>query len=152
MNRHWIELVHPLSGNYFFHLPKKVGPFVHPTLYKRWYFTFDYRDWIDTIWTLYTHCRKITFSTVEIRLGQLFTTIVPTLVINSGSSALDQHLTDRHSWQSVMISIWEREVKGPFSSRNIWLRNVKRWLSIRKEKNKIGPREEQAINFRSVRQ
>ena len=35
LNRHWIDLVHPLSENYFFHSPKKVGPVVHPTLHKR---------------------------------------------------------------------------------------------------------------------
>ena len=43
LNRHWIDLVHPLSENYFFHSRKKVGLVVHPTLYKRWYFTVDYQ-------------------------------------------------------------------------------------------------------------
>ena len=55
------------------------------------------------------HCRKIIFSPVDgIRFGQLFLNIVPTLEINSQFPKLDQHLTDRHSWQSVMISAWER--------------------------------------------
>ena len=43
---------------------------------------------------------------VGIRLGQLFPNIVLTLVINSRSPTLDQHLTDCHSGQSVMISVW----------------------------------------------
>ena len=58
---------------------------------------------------LYIHCQKITFSTVEIRLSQLFPNIVPTLVINNRSPTLDQHLTDCHSRQSVMISNWDTE-------------------------------------------
>ena len=62
LNRHWIDLVHPLSVNYFFHSRNKVGP--------------------------------------------LFPNIVPTLVINSRSPTSDQHLSDRHSRQSVMISAW----------------------------------------------
>ena len=41
LNRHRVDLVHQLSANYFFHSRKKVGPIVHPTLYKRWYFTVD---------------------------------------------------------------------------------------------------------------
>ena len=28
LNRHWIDLVHPLSVNYFFHSRNKVGPIV----------------------------------------------------------------------------------------------------------------------------
>ena len=43
LNRHKIDLVHPLSDNYYFYSRKKVGPVVHLRLYKRWYFTVDYR-------------------------------------------------------------------------------------------------------------
>ena len=53
--------------------------------------------------------RKITFSTVGIRLGQLFPNIVLTLAINIRSPTLDQHLTDRRSRQSVTISAWDGE-------------------------------------------
>ena len=34
--KRWVDLVHLLSETYFFHSRKKVGPVVHPTLYKRW--------------------------------------------------------------------------------------------------------------------
>ena len=44
------------------------------------------------------------FSTVAVRLVQLFRNIVTT------SPTLDQHLTDRHSRQSVMISAWAVEL------------------------------------------
>ena len=39
-------------------------------------------------------------------MGQLFPNIVSTLAINSRFPTLEQHLTDRHSRQSVMISAW----------------------------------------------
>ena len=91
LNRHWIDLVHPLSENYFFHSQKKVIPVVHSTLYKHWYLTVDYQGWIDS----------------GIRLCQLFPNIVPMLVNNSRSPTMVQHLIDRYNWQSAMISAWD---------------------------------------------
>ena len=41
--RHWVDFVHLLSENNFFHSRKKVGSVVHPTLCKCWYFTVEYR-------------------------------------------------------------------------------------------------------------
>ena len=70
------------------------------------FYSVNYQSGLDTGWTLYIYCRKITFSTVGIKLGQLFPNIVPTLVINSRSPTSDQHLTDRQSRQSVMFSAW----------------------------------------------
>ena len=58
------------------------------------YFTADYRGWIDTGKTLYIHCRKITFSTVGIRLGQLFPNIVKTLVFYSQMPGVNSHWID----------------------------------------------------------
>ena len=57
---------------------------------------------------MYINCWKITFSTVGLRLAQLIPKIVPPLESNSGFPTSNQHLTDRHSQQSVMISAWER--------------------------------------------
>ena len=70
------------------------------------FYSVNYQSRLDTGWTLYIYCPKITFSTAGRRLGHLFPNIVPTLVINSRSSTLDQHLADRHSRQSVIISAW----------------------------------------------
>ena len=75
---------------------------------------------IDTGSTLYIHCRERTFYTVGIGLGQLFTNIVPTSVINSRSLTLDQDLTDRYSWQSVMISAWAADLINKISFPNIF--------------------------------
>ena len=92
---------------------------VESTLYKHCYFSvlIIYQSRLDTGWTLHIYRRKITFSTVGIMLGQLFLNIVPTLVISSRSPTLDQHSTDRHSRQSVMISAWD----VIFSIRNYFL-------------------------------
>ena len=71
------------------------------------FYSVNYQKRVDTGWTLYIYCQKITFSTIGIRLGQLFPSIVASLVINGRSPTSDQHLADRHSRQSVVISAWE---------------------------------------------
>ena len=71
------------------------------------FYSLNYQSRLDTGWTLYIYCRLVTFPTVGRRLGQLFPNIVPTLVINSRSPTSDQHLTDRHNRQSVIISAWD---------------------------------------------
>ena len=93
MNRHWMNLAHFLSENYFFHSRKKVGPFVHSTLCKRWYLTVVYRSWIDTRWTLYILCRKINFSQSEEGWTCCIPNVVQMLVLYSQLPGLDRHCT-----------------------------------------------------------
>ena len=50
-------------------------------LQNHFYQCVNYQSRWDTGWTLYIYCRKITFSTVGIRLGQLFLNIVLTLAV-----------------------------------------------------------------------
>ena len=47
---------------------------VESTLYKHWVvYSVNYQSRLDTGWTLYVYCRKITFATVGRMLGLLYT-------------------------------------------------------------------------------